>query len=187
MMRAAGRRRGGRFHSLGREFDAVIAVVVAPLSRHLGWRLGRRLCAAAVLGAASTLALAQPAAKPAAPAAPAYDTSLDCKRIDKEGGNNYEMGQCAGRARQAADAELNQVYGQLRAAIKDDEADVQALLQAQRAWLPWRDKESDLCARMAGFSPDGSGYSLVWAGCQTTLTQQRTQVLRGYLRAVTSR
>ena len=29
-----------------------------------------------------------------------YDQSIECERVEKEGGDNYEMGQCAGRARQ---------------------------------------------------------------------------------------
>ena len=96
---------------------------------------------------------------------PAYDQSIDCAKVEKEGGSNYEMGQCAGRARQNVDSQLNLVYGQLRAVVKGTE-DEKSLVEAQRAWLGWRDKEADLCARASGFSPMGSGYGMASASCR---------------------
>ena len=115
-----------------------------------------------------------------------YDQSIDCERVGKEGGNGYEMGQCAGRARQEIDAQLNQVYVQLRSELKGTD-DERPLVEAQRAWIQWRDKEADLCARASGFSPKGSGFAMVWASCSSALTGERSKLLRAYLRDIKSR
>lgn len=116
----------------------------------------------------------------------AYDQSIDCVRVKNEGGNNYEMGQCAGRARQEVDAQLNLVYGQLRSELKGTEEE-KSLVEAQRSWIIWRDKEADLCARSSGFSPKGSGFGMVSASCVSALTAERTKSLRSYLRDIKSR
>ena len=110
-----------------------------------------------------------------------YDQSIDCERVEKEGGSNYEMGQCAGRARLEIEAQLNRVYGQLRSQLKGTE-DEKVLVEAQRAWILWKDKEANLCARASGFSPKGSGYGMVWASCVSALTGDRAKSLRSYLR-----
>jgi uncharacterized protein YecT (DUF1311 family) len=117
---------------------------------------------------------------------PVYDQSIDCAKVKKHGGNNYEMGQCAGRARQEVDTQLNLVYGQLRAELKGTE-DEKSLVEAQQAWIAWRDKEADICARSSGFSPMGSGYGMVSASCLSALTAERTKSLRSYLRDIKSR
>ena len=81
-----------------------------------------------------------------------YDQSIDCDTVDKEGGSNYEMGQCAARARQEAQCQLEQVLKQLRTLLKGGTSE-KALAESQASWLAWRDKEAALCAHAQGFAP----------------------------------
>ena len=115
-----------------------------------------------------------------------YDLSVDCNRVEKEGGGTYEMGQCAGRARLAAQAQLDRTVKQLQKAMRTPSG-LKALNAAQASWSAWKTKEADLCASAIGYSPEGSGYGFVWSNCAAFLTNQRINVLKGYLREIQSR
>jgi uncharacterized protein YecT (DUF1311 family) len=143
-------------------------------------QLSRNFCMGLLLALVTGLvqAQAQPAPKSK------FDMSLDCAVIDRDGGTGYEMGQCAGRALEEADAQLNRVYGELRTAMSAE--DKKHLLDAQRAWLAWRDKEAATCARASGFGPEGSGYGMVWGRCSTELTLARVKQLAVYLKGIKS-
>lgn len=94
-----------------------------------------------------------------------------------------EMNWCAEQDWLAADAELNAVWPMARAAMKEIDAGLpadmrgadKALLEAQRAWLAFRDAE---CAAAGWPMRGGTAEPLLIYGCLYTLTQQRTADLR---------
>jgi len=52
-----------------------------------------------------------------------------------------------------------------------------ALVQAQRAWFSWRDREADFCAQQDGVGREGSLYKASLPGCKADLTAARAQSL----------
>ena len=101
------------------------------------------------------------------------ETKPDCKNPMTQ----LDMTMCAGRAAQASDREITQVYRQLRANYKGTSQD-NRLVTAQLAWLRFRDAE---CKAAAGRFEGGSMAPMVYAGCSDRLTQQRIQDLKRYL------
>lgn len=119
----------------------------------------------------------------------ASEAPIDCVKVDKNGGSQYEMNVCQGEKFGAADVELNKVYGQLRKHFqqnRDTEAEM-LMVKAQRAWVTWRAAEGELCAQSRGFSRGGSAYGMVVQRCETDLTKERVSVLRKHLLEVQSR
>lgn len=88
-----------------------------------------------------------------------------------------EMNSCAEWERRAADAELNQAYGQLRARL--DAKRQQALLEAQRAWIRYRDAH---CAYEASANEGGSLEPYTRGICLARVSRGRTAELRQALR-----
>lgn len=115
-----------------------------------------------------------------------YDMSINCKRVEKEGGNNYEMGQCAGRAYEASQSQLARVLKNLRA-LMPDESRRKLLDESQALWAKWKEKEPKLCALSAGYDPQGSGYGLQWSLCAAEMNRTRTEQLRRYLTSIKTR
>jgi len=109
-----------------------------------------------------------------------FDMTINCKRVEKEGGNNYEMGQCAGRAYEASQSQLAGVLKNLRT-LMPDETSRKLLDESQALWSKWKEKEPQLCARSAGYDPQGSGYGLQWSTCAAEMNRIRTEQLRRYL------
>lgn len=109
------------------------------------------------------------------------DDDVDCAKVNKDGGSQYDMNICQARDYAAADAELNKVYGKLRAQYKGDKDGEKRLLKAQRAWMTFRDAEAALCADTYGFGEGGSGYGMVLQSCETDLTKARTEALHKHL------
>jgi uncharacterized protein YecT (DUF1311 family) len=89
----------------------------------------------------------------------------------------FEMNECQGREYKKADAALNAVYKQLMAKI-DNEGERAALKGAQLAWIKYRDAN---CEFESYINKGGTMYSMVYDGCLTVLTQERTKQLRGLL------
>lgn len=94
-----------------------------------------------------------------------------------------EMTICAGRDYEAADAELNAAYKKARAAMKSYDAELpadrrgnaKALLEAQQAWIPYR----DAACEAEGFPFQGGTIRpMIIAECLARLTRQRTDDLR---------
>lgn len=102
-------------------------------------------------------------------AAPASADGPDCKNPMDQ----HTMNHCAGLAYEAADAKLNAAYAKLKAAQSEDGFKVK-LRDAQRAWIQFRDKH---CTYEAAENEGGSIYPLVYSGCLTRLTRDRTNVL----------
>lgn len=102
--------------------------------------------------------------------------------------DQYSMTYCAGVDYENADAELNRVWPQARAAAKRqdeyiaDEAKSkglptasEALLAAQRAWLKFRDAE---CEYQSYAFFGGTGQPMIGSLCLAELTRERTEQLR---------
>lgn len=100
-----------------------------------------------------------------------------------------DMNICAGEDFSQADAALNAVYGDVTAAMRDKDSEleelspdlvgaVDALKKAQRAWIAYRDGHCEL----AGFEArGGSMESMLVSGCMAELTRARTKELESLL------
>ena len=84
------------------------------------------------------------------------------------------MNMCAGDAYQRADKALNAQWAKVLA-LYDDPESKKLLLDAQRAWLKYRDAH---CQVAAYDSRGGSIWLLINSGCLASLTRQRTQELK---------
>jgi len=77
----------------------------------------------------------------------------------------------------AADLELNELYKKILRQLTTKSAKAK-LLQAQRAWITYRDKN---CVFEADGYSGGHDWSIVFIGCQATATHQRISKLNEYL------
>lgn len=85
---------------------------------------------------------------------------------------------CAQKAYQAADAELNRQFHEIRQRLADD-AQTRGLLSiTERAWVAFRDAE---CAFAASATEGGSAYPMVQDLCLADLTLRRSEQLKTYL------
>jgi uncharacterized protein YecT (DUF1311 family) len=89
-----------------------------------------------------------------------------------------EMGDCAGKEYEAADAELNKVYQQLMSKL-DDDGHRTALKEAQLAWIKFRDAN---CEFESYPNRRGTIHPIVNVGCRTGMTAQRTRELQETLK-----
>ena len=97
-----------------------------------------------------------------------------------------ELNWCAHQDFLAADAALNEQWKQTAAAMKERDADFvpmewddrpgyfATLLEAQRAWIAFRDAH---CRSEGYYARGGSLESLLVSTCKTKLTKDRTQAL----------
>ena len=81
-----------------------------------------------------------------------------------------ELNACTGAAFEAADRELNTLYGTMKARLAGDDQTLTLMTLAQRAWIAWRDAECDFTA--AGVAT-GSIYPTIRGQCLTDLTTAR--------------
>ena len=86
---------------------------------------------------------------------------------------------CAGFARDKADAALNGVYKEIVARLAEDAAKTKRLIEAEKAWIAFRDAE---CAFANSDTEGGSIHSTGLTLCEEKLTTTRTQQLRSYLK-----
>ena len=68
------------------------------------------------------------------------------------------LNNCYGDAYKKADAELNVLYRQITARLKDDKATTELLVAAQRAWVAFRDAE---CALSASGVSGGTAHGMI--------------------------
>ena len=109
----------------------------------------------------------------------AQNDGLDCSNPQ----NQSTMNRCAFLDFEAADAELNAIWPAARKAnatfaeyLPDNlKADEKALLEAQRAWITFRDAH---CASIALPNIGGTIYPLIYNSCRADVTRQRTEQLR---------
>lgn len=103
--------------------------------------------------------------------------------------NQMEMTFCAQKGWQEADAELNAVYKEAMASMKETDSylpdDMKgaaaALRDAQRAWIPYRDKA---CEAYGFQARGGSMEPMLVYGCLATITRQRVEELRDLARGL---
>ena len=88
-----------------------------------------------------------------------------------------EMSICWGKEYKAADAALNQVYGQLMRKL--DEAEKTQLKQVEAAWLKYRDAN---CEFVADQYKGGSIRPMIAAMCLAETTRNRTVELRNQIK-----
>jgi uncharacterized protein YecT (DUF1311 family) len=88
-----------------------------------------------------------------------------------------EMNQCAAQDYETADAELNAAWADLRQA-RSDTPSWDAILEAQRLWIPFRDAH---CEAEAAPYEGGSIQPLIRLSCLATITNQRTAQLQDLL------
>lgn len=110
---------------------------------------------------------------------PAFAQETDCKSPQTQ----LAMNICAQRDFEAADATLNTEYAKAREYMKSidgnlssqDKGAAKALLDAQRAWITYRDLA---CAADGFVVKGGSMEPMVFSECKTRLTRQRIEDLR---------
>ena len=105
-------------------------------------------------------------------AAPA--TARDCS----DAATQTDLNICANEELERADKGLNDVYGRLRKKLKAEGSAEQPLINAQRAWIAFRDQE---CAFAGSDYEGGSMQPFVIAHCKTELTDGRSGQLEGYI------
>jgi uncharacterized protein YecT (DUF1311 family) len=84
-----------------------------------------------------------------------------------------EEADCFARASDAADKELNGLYAQVRSVLNPEERN--DLLEAQRAWLKYRDLTCTAEFRLYG---GGTGGPVTQMACLAAITQERISTLR---------
>ena len=88
-----------------------------------------------------------------------------------------DMNICWGKEYKAADATLNQVYGQLMRKL--DEPDKAQLKQVETAWLKYRDAN---CEFVADQYKGGTIRPMIEAMCLADVTRNRTNELRNRIK-----
>lgn len=88
-----------------------------------------------------------------------------------------EINICTAEAAKKADAKLNEVYRQLRAALQNSPQE-QRLIAAELAWIEYRDTDCEFDQRRYD---GGSIMSSVYSTCVANLTEQRVKKLEQYL------
>ncbi|OCP09254.1 MULTISPECIES: lysozyme inhibitor LprI family protein [unclassified Ensifer] len=88
------------------------------------------------------------------------------------------MNECADKSFDASDAELNTLYKQIEARLKDNRDATKLLVTAQKAWIAFRDAE---CTFSASGVDGGSAYPMVLSQCQDGVTQNRIKDFKTYL------
>jgi len=105
---------------------------------------------------------------------PLAHATVDCANANDQA----TMNRCAGQAFKAADKELNTLYQQITGRLKDNPEGMKLLVNAQRAWIGFRDAE---CKFSASGVAGGSVYPLIYSGCMTSTTKARVEALKQYL------
>jgi uncharacterized protein YecT (DUF1311 family) len=88
------------------------------------------------------------------------------------------MNECANKAYQKSDAQLNALYKQIRQRLKGDGDATKLFVAAQRAWVAFRDAA---CKFSTSGVSGGSIYPTVYAGCLDRLTKARVDDFKTYL------
>ena len=89
------------------------------------------------------------------------------------------MNRCADEDYKKTDAELNKTYRQITLRLKGDEKTTRLLVEAQKAWLSFRNAE---CTFATSASADGSVYPMLVTRCRDGLTGKRIDDLKNYLK-----
>lgn len=115
---------------------------------------------------------ALPAAVLAAGALPAQAET--CENAATEA----EAAACYDRAHKAADHTLNAAYREIERRLGDDADTRKLLVEAERAWIAFRDAE---CRFSTSAAEGGTIHPMLVSMCQTDMTTARNAELAGYL------
>lgn len=85
---------------------------------------------------------------------------------------------CATNALQRQDQELNRLYRQMEARLKNDDKTRQLLVDSQRKWIAFRDAE---CTFVSIRSAGGSIHAMEHNNCLGELTRSRVIELQNHL------
>lgn len=88
--------------------------------------------------------------------------------------NQAELNDCAAQTYKNADGEMNKAYKKVMDTLKISPEKSKALLQAQRAWLKFRDAD---CAFLSSNSAGGSINAMNNTLCLSERTTERTNAL----------
>ena len=100
--------------------------------------------------------------------------SISCEDADSQ----MAINACMDATYKKADTSLNRTYKNAITRLKSDSTQHKKLVDAQRAWLKFRDAE---CAFAVGSAGAGSASSMISSECMTSLTEQREKQLHEYL------
>lgn len=92
--------------------------------------------------------------------------------------NQLEINLCAGLEAYTADQRLNEVYKKVKAKIANDPQSTKELIEAEKAWIKFRDSE---CRFAANRYRGGTIAPAIYSGCAKKLTTERIQHLEEYL------
>ena len=129
---------------------------------------------------ASTSSLAQSTYNQATPSSVASTNGqmvsgqLECKSPQTQAAINT----CASSSAEAADQKLNQVYQQLKSALKGSQRE-KLLIDAELMWVRFRDTN---CAFERSNYQGGSIAPSIYYSCIEQMTKQRTEQLESYLK-----
>jgi uncharacterized protein YecT (DUF1311 family) len=130
----------------------------------------------------STVCLVALALFPPAAAAQTPEGAGDCYA---RAGTQLELNQCAALEFEAADQELNTVYQSVIQKHEANEAFLEKLRVAQRAWIAFRDAELEA---MFPHKDEpryyGSVFPLCWHNYLAKVTEERTRKLRRWIEGV---
>lgn len=111
-------------------------------------------------------------------AAAANPTSARADDCDNAPGGQAGLSECYGKAFKASDAELNKLYKEIEARLKDNPDSTKLLVTAQRAWVAFRDAE---CAFQSSAVSGGSAAPMIQAICLDGRTKSRIEDFKTYL------
>jgi len=98
-----------------------------------------------------------------------------------EASTQAEANECWYKQAELADTALNATYGKVIAAMRSSNVDSTALVHAQLAWIPTRDKTCDYEQTLYD---GGSIMPAIYEQCIATMTQARTKHLEDLLGAI---
>jgi uncharacterized protein YecT (DUF1311 family) len=89
------------------------------------------------------------------------------------------MNACANEAYMKADGDLNSLYKQITERLKNNADTLKLLVDAEKAWLAFRDAE---CTFSGSAAAQGTVYPMIVAECKEGVTTKRVDVLKYYLK-----
>lgn len=104
-------------------------------------------------------------------------TSAKAEECDNVQGQ-ADLNECYGKAFKASDAELNKLYKEIVARLKDDPDTAKLLVTTQRAWVAFRDAE---CNFQASAVSGGTAAPMIHSMCLDGQTKSRIEDFKTYL------
>lgn len=105
--------------------------------------------------------------------------ALSAESCDKPNSSQANLNECYSNNYKHSDTQLNALYRQITARLKDDAQTTKLLVTAQKAWVAFRDAE---CNFSTSGSADGSVYPMMQSICLNGLTASRIEDLKSYLK-----